>query len=285
MANNNSAIIPEVWAAEALLALNNGMVASPTVTAPMESEYEDGDTIHFPVFANFTVRDANDNGTDNTLDNRTTSVVDLVIDKHKYAGAHYGKKELKQIQANLDYQSKEQEQMGRDLIDQLELDLYNKMVAEATGASQGSAGTAISKSTILALGQAMDAAKVPATDRWLWVGAKGKGDILAISEFTERQKAGEYADALLRMSQYAQGYLGEWFGINIIWSTTVPAASGSPAASTGIAYHSNAVGQAIQQMIDVNVDYRARMIGADMLADIIYGNKVLRPTHVFPVIH
>lgn len=283
MANDYAALVPEVWAQEVLLARNEMQVIAPTVTTPLESEISEGDTVHFPVWTNFTVGDAADNGTENTTSARNFTTIDLAINKHKFAAAHYTKKELKQIAKSARYEQNEQKQMGTDLMLQIETDLYNEMTGAAL-TTLGSQGGGLTDAVMRSIVKFFDDAKTPETDRFLLLSSKGKSDLLGIDKFTKINEGGRIAEALLNFSQVKRNFLAEIYGINVLWTTIVGLNAGSPAGYTCVAYTGNSIGLALQQTVDVNMEYRTLKIGQDVLADTLYGVKALRPAEIAKVL-
>lgn len=278
MPNTYDALVPEVWAAEVVLARNANRRVFQTVTQPLESEFSEGDTIHFPVYSNFTTGDAADNGTENPVSSRSFSTVDLLINTHKYVAAHYTKKELKQIAKNARYEQNEQRLMGEALSKKLELDILTAMIAGAGSTINFASG--ITKAELARLTRIYDALEVPQEDRFLVVDAYGKEDILSIDSLTKVNEAGKVGEALLSRGEVGPGFLGNYFGWNVILSPIVPTSAGSPSKQQAIAYTTGSFGTAVQQGVDLSMDYRTLKIGMDVLADTLYGNKVLRATEI-----
>ena len=278
MPNTYDALVPEVWAAEVVLARNANRRVFQTVTQPLESEFSEGDTIHFPVYSNFTTGDAADNGTENAVSSRSFSTVDLLINTHKYVAAHYTKKELKQIAKNARYEQNEQRLMGEALSKKLELDILTAMIAGAGSTINFASG--ITKAELARLTRIYDALEVPQEDRFLVVDAYGKEDILSIDSLTKVNEAGKVGEALLSRGEVGPGFLGNYFGWNVILSPIVPTSAGSPSKQQAIAYTTGSFGTAVQQGVDLSMDYRTLKIGMDVLADTLYGNKVLRATEI-----
>lgn len=284
MANTYSALVPEIWSKEVLLGRNAAQVIAPTVTKPAETEISEGDTVHFPVFSAFTVGNALDDGNDNTLSNRSFSTIDLLIDKHKFAGAHYTDKELKQIAKNARYEQQEQQLMGAGLMEQIELDLYNEMVAGASATVLGSQGSGLTDAVLKDIVEQFDAAKTPAEDRFLVIPVAGKRDLLGIDKFVKANEGGTIGAALLARSEVGKNFVAQLYGLNVIWSTVIGTNAGSPSGHTAVAYHGNSVGLALQKDVNVKSDYIVRKIGTDVVADTLYGVKVLRQADVFKVL-
>lgn len=282
MANTTSALNPEYWSAMSLIARNDRRQIAQTVTWPLESEIADGDTVNFPVYSNFDTGDANDDGTDNTLSDRSFSTQSLVIDQHKYAGAHYGKKELKQIAANQQFEDTEIALMGESLMKKIEVDILTAMLAGAGTSITAASG--ITKDVLRDIVRRFDGLETPKEERYLVVDEYGKEDVLAIEGFTKINESGGEAEQLLRNGEVVQGYLGEIYGLKILVSVLVPPTATSPVKRRAVAYSGNSFGLALQDELDVNVQYMARKIGADVVADSLYGVKVLRSTEIFEIV-
>jgi len=283
MPNNLTALNPEIWAKEVLLARNVAQVVAPTVMKPMESEIAEGDTVHFPVYSAHTVINAADDGTENTANARTATTVDLLIDKHKAVPVFYSKKELKQMANSATFEAAEQAQMGQDLMNQIETDLITAMVNGASGTTYGSQGGGMTDTVIKNVVEAFDTAKAPAEDRFLLLPVAGKRDLLDIDKFVKINEGGRGAEALLRLSEVARNFLGEFYGLNVIWTSNISLNGATPAGYTALAYHGSAVGLALQQDVEIEIQRRALKLGTDVAADTIYGVKVLRQTEVFKV--
>lgn len=280
-ANTYQSLVPEIWGAEVLAARNASRRVAPTLTAPLESEMSEGDTIHFPVFSNFTTGDANDNGTENTAAARVNSTVDLVIDKHKFVAAHYTKKELKQIAKSAKYEQNEQTLMGQAISKKLEVDVLTAMIAGAGQTINFASG--ITKAELARLTRIFDQAEAPQEDRFLVVDGYGKEDILSIDALTQINTAGKVGEALLSQGEVGPGFLGNFFGWNVILSPIVPESSGSPAKRQAVAYTTGSFGLGVQQGVDLSMEYRTLKIGMDMLADTLYGYKVLRADEIVAI--
>lgn len=281
-ANTYSALVPELWSAEVVLARNAARIISSTLTRPMEENFNEGDTIHFPVFSNFTTGDANDDGTENTLGARTFSTVDLSIDKHKYAGAHYTKKELKQIAKNARYEENEQRLMGESLIKKIETDVLTDMIASAGVTINAASG--MDDATLKEIVRRFDQLEVPQEDRFLAVDGYGKEDILAIDKFVKMNEGGDPSKALLRMGQVSMGFLGTFYGLNVVVTPLIPTSGGSPDKQQAVAYTTGSYGLAVQQDVEMEIERRAAKLGTDVVADTLYGYKALRATEIMKIV-
>lgn len=285
MPNNFDVWNPEIWSKDVLLARNSGQVIAPTVMKPIEEEIAEGDTVHFPGYQKHAVKDAADDGTENAANNRTASTVALLIDKHKVIPVHYGKKEIKQMANSQVYLDSERSQMGIDLMEQIESDLHAEMVAGAGSTVTGSTqGAGLSDTVLKNVVEAFDNANAPAEDRFLVVPVAGKRDLLDIDKFVKINEGGRGSEALLRRSQVGRNFVGEFYGINVIWTSVISLNGDSPAGYTAIAYHGGAVGLALQNDVEIEIERRALKLGTDVAADTIYGVKTLRSTEVFKVL-
>ena len=276
-ANNYSDLSPEYWSGKVLLARTSAQVVAPTVTAPLESEITDGDTVNFPVFSAFSTGNANNDGTENTLAARSFSTQQLVIDQSKYVGAHYTDKELKQIAKSARYEDNEQFLMGQALMEDIETAVLTQMVTDGTNTGSGS----LDADVLRDFNRRWDGLGVPNEDRWVVVDEYGKEDITAISQFTNINEGGTEAQALLRNGQVGKNYLGNFFGINVIWTPLLPTTGGSPDNPQAIAYTTNSFGLAVQKEVDMKIQPMAAKGGTDAVAYSLYGVKTLRSSEIF----
>lgn len=265
--------VPEVWAAELLVALEKSLVyAGPGV---VNRDYEGdisqfGDTVHVtnltdPTIGTYTAH------TDITVEDVDDGTAALLINQSKYFAFEVDDIEARQARGNvLTEQTRKAAYKLRDVADQYvaaqmaaNVDAGN-IVAEATYTS------ADAYDLLVDLGVILDDDNVPSEGRFVIVTPAFHGLLLKDSRFVA---AGDAAGSTTR----ANGMVGEAAGFSIRKSNNVPNGPGAGAGKLIIAGSDIATSYA-EQIVSVE-GTRMEKRFADMVKGLhLYGAKVFRPT-------
>lgn len=285
MPNNLDAITPEFMSLNTQLTRDKSGVFSQLVNKAFETERTYGDTVLVPVHSDFTIGDANDDGTDNSVEDRTPTVETLLIDKHKYALAHYGDAELQLLKSSASFMEAESRKMGEGLAEELDRTLLAQIKADANG-TLGAFGGGVTDALLQDIAEAFDDAEVPEEERFAVFPTAGKKQILAIDKFTTPASRSQQQIELLENGMArstVKNYLGEFYGTKVFRSGLFTAEAGSPTAYQAVAFSRSSLALVVVQDVQFEMDRRLRAIGTDALAHTHYGHKVVRPDEAWKV--
>jgi len=214
-ANDNDALIPEVWAQEALLFLENSLVAANLVHRDFEDEIaEFGDVVNTHRPDGFTAKRKTD-ADDVTVQDASVTNVPVKLDQHWHTSFKIKDGE----------QSKSFKDLARlhlypavasiaQAIDELVLMQAYRFIP--SGNVVGKLGTAVSKSTLTAAKALMSRNKAPVAGRNLIVGPTMEGSFLDIDDFTNANTVGDDGTAL------RTGNLGQKIGFEVFMDQNAP---------------------------------------------------------------
>lgn len=235
-ANDNDSFIPEVWAQEGLLLLENNLVASQLVHRDFEDEIASfGDTVNTRLPASFTAAFKTD--TDNvTIQDAISPNVPVVLNRHVHTSflirdgeESKGFKLLRQthlLPAMLSI---------AESIDQIVLGQVYEFLPNAVG----QLGVTPTKETVLAVREKMNALKIPMSNRQLILGSETESDLLAIELFTSAEKVGDGGTAL------EMGSLGRKYGLNTWMAQQTPSVPVGSEIVQGAVNGGNAAGDTV----------------------------------------
>lgn len=270
-----SAFVPEVWAAELLVALEKSHVyAAPGV---VNRDYEGdissfGDTVHIVSLAEPTVGTYTKH-TDITIEDVDDTEQLLLIDQAKYFAFEVDDIEKRQAKSGgkiLTEQARKAAYKLRDVADQYVAGLMaagvdaGNLVAEQTLASPGDA-----YDLLVDLGVILSDDDVPEDGRWVAVTNAFHGLLQKDDRFVA---AGDAASAATR----ANGYVGDAAGFSIRKTNNAPAGPGAGAGKLIIAGYNGAV--TFAEQINRTEAARKEKGFADIVKGLhLYGSKVVRP--------
>ncbi|GHI91280.1 N4-gp56 family major capsid protein [Streptomyces olivaceus] len=271
-----SAFIPEVWAAELLVALEKSHVyAAPGV---VNRDYEGdissfGDTVHIVSLAEPTVGTYTKH-TDITIEDVDDSDQTLLIDQSKYFAFEVDDVEKRQAKSGgkiLSEQARKAAYKLRDVADQYVAGLMaagvdaGNLVPEATLATPEAA-----YDLLVDLGVLLDDSDVPDDGRWVAVTPGFYGMLKKDDRFVA---TGDAQAAMTRIN----GMVGEAAGFSIRKTNNAPDGPGDGAGKLIIAGYNGAVTYAEQ--INKTEATRKEKGFADIVKGLhLYGSKVVRPT-------
>ena len=192
-ANDNDALIPEVWALESLMILEENMVAANLVYRDFEDEIASfGDVVNAHRPSDFTAARKID--TDNvTIQDATSTNVPVPLNQH--------------IHTSFLIRDGEESKSFKDLVN-LYLtpalisvaravdEVVLSQVYEFMAYSVGKLGTDPTKATVIAANEVMNTNKAPIQGRNMIVTPNAEGALLEIGDFTKVNEAGDMGEAL-----------------------------------------------------------------------------------------
>ena len=187
-ANDNDALVPEVWAQEALMILEANMVAANLVYRDFENEVAKyGDTVNAHRPGTFVAKRKVD-GDNVTVQDATATNVPVKLDQH--------------IHVSFMIYDGEESKSFKDLV---ELYLKPALIAQAQGIDQvvlgqmyefmdtnavGKLGTDPDQTTVIAANEVLNTNKCPVTGRNMIVTPNAEGALLEVGEFVKVNESG-----------------------------------------------------------------------------------------------
>lgn len=224
--NDNDALIPEVWAQESLMILESNMVVANLVHRDFEPEIAQfGDTVHTNRPGTFKSIRKTDSDEVQDQDASATDVEVKLNQWHHVTFIIKDGEETKSFKSLVTYHLEPALTAIAEAIDEVLL----CQVYEFMGTSAGKLGTDPTKSTTIALREAMTKNKCPLGGRNVIITPDTEGAILNIDDFTQADKIGDDGTTL------REANLGRRMGFN--WFTchnTPNVASGSTTVAGAI---------------------------------------------------
>jgi hypothetical protein len=230
-----------------------------------------GDNINIPeiALASATAKSA---GADVAYDATATTTTQLSLNKHYYIGKLF--EDIALIQSEADLVAKYSKMMGEALARQFDADIW----AEVDGLNDSQAlstddtlTAAVFEAALAALGEA----DVPYMDGQcaMVVNPTLFADILnpsaGIAQYFIRNDAVGEGNRGLR-----SGMVGSLYGIDVYMSNTV-STGGTASTIPGAIFHKSAAAVAVQQEVRVQSEYSIDALGTKVVADLVYGVKLL----------
>lgn len=267
-ATTGAAFRPLVWANEVMEALYNTTVLLNLVKHYDAEVSSMGQSVTVPFMPSMVANDKVAN-TQVTLNGQTATTVVITVNKHKEASVVI--EDFLNVQSKYDLRSEFTTGLGQAVGVQIDSDIYTEMLAGVTQTA-GTFGTALTDATILNTKLQLDNAIAPFTDRSIVVDPTGNSQFLAIDKFVRY-------DALGTGKAIEDGKLGNIYGFTVYMSQNLPTVAGTPPQHTGVVFHKNVQGVAIQQKPRVQAQYKQEYLGWLVTVDAIYGVKTLRANH------
>ena len=264
--------VPELWSDGIYRYFERGTVFKNLVEDYSSLVKGAGDTVNIPQI-DLVASASKAANTLITYDATATTVTQLAIDQHKYNAMLF--EDILGIQSNADLVSKYTQMFGEALSRAVDATIWG----ELDGVNQGAT---------LAADDAMTAAEFQAAlanlgendvpymdgDCSFVVNPTLAADIMdpsaGISKNFWRADASGSGTVLYDVA--TKGFIGKLFGINVYMSNTV--ATGGTDIS-GAIFHKSAAVCAVQQDVRVQAEYSADALGTKVVADMIYGAKLL----------
>ena len=230
-----------------------------------------GDNINIPeiALASATAKSA---GADVAYDATATTTTQLSLNKHYYIGKLF--EDIALIQSEADLVAKYSKMMGEALARQFDADIW----AEVDGLNDSQAlsaddtlTAAVFEAALAALGEAdvpyMDGECAMVVNPTLFADILNPSD--GISQYFIRNDAVGEGNRGLR-----SGMVGSLYGIDVYMSNTV-STGGTASTIPGAIFHKSAAAVAVQQEVRVQSEYSIDALGTKVVADLVYGVKLL----------
>jgi hypothetical protein len=234
--DDNTALIPALWARESLVQLEKEMITPMLVYREFEDAIaEFGDTVNAWRPQEMIAQNRRDKQRVKTSDSKTTKVP-VKLNQWIHQSFLLGDAESGMAFVDLiDVHVIPAARSIADKIDQITtVQLYQFMEN-----SVGRLGQAQSKSTMIQARKTLNDFGVSKRDRTYLIGTQAEADLLNISEFLTADKIGDDGTAL------REGSLGQKLGFNIFMNQNVPSVTDIPAADKVSAVVDNVAGYAV----------------------------------------
>ena len=223
-ANNNDALIPEVWAQESLMFLENNTVAANLVHRDFSSEIASkGDVVNSRRPANFTVGRKNDNQ-DVVVQDATSANLRVALDQHLYCSFIIKDGEESKGMENLilTYLNPAMSAVAQGLDE-----IVTGMAYQFLGNSVGKLGGGASIQSLTDAKKVMTDNKAPIGPKHLLLTSGAENNFLNIADFTNAEKVGDDGTAM------REGSLGRKFGFNMFVDQNTPSVGAGNTVVTG----------------------------------------------------
>lgn len=207
--NDNQALIPEVWATEALMLLWENTVILPTVHRDFENLVaRQGELVHAHKPAKFESERKVD-GDDITIQDATATDVQVKMDFHSHTSFMiYDGERSKAFKDLIElYLSPAVESIAQEIDEILAAQKYQFMDNMV-----GQLGTALTAQTLIDIGLKFNLNNVPQMGRWFMQSPTMTADLQAVKLFTDASQVGDDGTAL------REGSVGIKYGINNVMS-------------------------------------------------------------------
>ncbi len=224
-ANDNDAFVPEVWAQESLMILENNMVATNLVHRDFSNQVAAfGDVVNTRKPGTFTAT-RKGNGDDVTDQDASATNVAVPLDQHLHTTFIIKDGEESKSMKNLvDEYLKPAAISLAEAADQIVLG----QVYQFLGNAVGKLGTTITKDTVIAAREKMNTLKCPLQGRNFIVTPNMEGALLGIADFVNAEKVGDNGSAL------REGSLGRKFAFDTYMAQQLPSVIAAATATGAI---------------------------------------------------
>jgi hypothetical protein len=279
---SHAIFIPEIWAKHSQRAKEKALHLANFVYRRDDEVSAFGDVLHTETISNLSANDKAIN-TQVTLQTPSESDVDLTINKHKEASFLIEDNLSQKAMLNLmrEYVGKGSYGVGA----QVDTDLF-ALYSSLTTTDVGTAGSALTQSTVASAWETLSTADVPEEDRCWFFHPSAYADLLLISAFTSidfKEAVGQVAKS--GMNGLVVGYM---YGSPVKISTNVPATTeGSPAVASraNLYLHKEAFQLGMQKENRIQSDYILEYLGFLTVIDAIYGVATYRADHGVQVLN
>jgi len=234
--NDNDAFVPEVWAQESLMILENNMVAANLVHRDFEDEVKDyGDVVNTRRPNAFTAVRKND---DDNVTNQAATATNVRVPLNQWFHTSFTIKdgELSKSFKNLVNEYLKPAAISiAQAIDEVVLMQQYQFLANVAG----NLGIAPGKSELIELKELMSNNQCPLGGRVLIVNPNMEGDLLDNDSFTDADKVGDQGEAM------QEGWLGRKFGFSSYMDQNAPSVISTPQAVDATDAGPNAPGDTV----------------------------------------
>jgi len=212
-ANDNDALIPELWAQEALMTLDANLLAANLVHRDFEDEIASyGDVVNAHRPADFTMQRKTD-ADEVTIQDAQATNVPVPLDQHLHTSFM-----IKDGEESKSFKSLRDMYLERALmsiaqgVDQVVLAQVYEFLANL----QGQIGTSLTGASLIAVREKFNTLKAPMGGRNVILTPSQEGDLLNVDKLITADKVGDEGSAL------REGSLGRKYGLNMFMSQNAP---------------------------------------------------------------
>lgn len=228
--NDNDAFIPEVWAQESLMILENNLVAANLVHRDFENQISQfGDTVNTRRPNEFAAARKTDQD-DVTIQDAISTNVAVRLDQHIHTSfVIKDGEETKGFQVLRDVYLEPAMLSIAEIIDEIVLGQAYDFLTLDNGTPNvvGQLGVPATKQTVIAAREKMNVNQVPQMGRNLILTPSTEADLLAVDAFISAEKIGDDGTALREAS------LGRKFGLDCWMDQNTPGLATAQVADTG----------------------------------------------------
>lgn len=274
MANDLTALSPELWSALMQVPLRKSLVAAETCDTSFEADLTFGDTIHYPLHSDLTVGNYIP-GTDVTVSDVTATDETLVVDQKKYTAFYIDR--IDEIQNKYDQIAAFADEAAYRLKDTIDQAVFAQVANAASalddGDIGGTAGSGISATTANIIQVFTKARKklrtmnVEEAGDWIAIVSP---NVASVIEELATGKGFQVADATLR-----NGYAGDFLGFRV-YVTNNLATTSYGGVTCELAYFGKAksIHLVMQKAPGMEIKEEPRKLGRNFIAWCLYGLKV-----------
>lgn len=291
MANDLTPHHPVMVAQEALQVLRSNAVLAKLVYRDFEKEVkEKGDVVQVPVIGALSANDKSI-GSDYTVQDATSTKVDVTLNKHKEAT--FIVEDIEKAFANGNVIEAYGKSAMSAIVDAVDADIAG--LYAGLSQTQGSDGNGLVAADMRTARKTLSAAKAPQSDRYFVAGTEAYALLLADSTFTSVEKYGSSVPVM-------EGELGKIYGFRVFENQNIVTSTGDH----NLAFHKHAFGLAVRPLptppsnmgvqaavvsdpvsglsVRVLMSYNANRGGVQTTVEILYGVAELRDTLAVDVI-
>lgn len=259
---------PAVWANDVQDILKSELVLLPRVRHYDSEAAGMGKSVTVPFVQSAAANDKAAN-TQVTLNGQTATSVDILINKHKESS--YIVEDILGIQSKYDLRSEFTRAAAYAIAEAVDTDILTELKAGSTNTALGTFGTTLTYNLLVDAQVVLDTAKAPSSDRTFACDPFQYGQLLKVDNFVRY-------DALGKSGNIENGRVGRVINFEVAMSQNIPFVDTTTDEHTGVAFHKDAVGIAMQEKPRTQAQYKQEYLGWLLTVDVVYGVKTLRPT-------
>jgi len=224
--------VPTIWAQTALDVLRSNIVLAKRVARDykFEDQQSQGKTINIPYPGRFTAQKKSANTPATTQVPAGGTFFPVTLTEHSYVD--FIIEDVAEAQANAPLMNRYIKPAMIAIAEALEADLFTLLPSFTH--SLGVAGTDLTKNTIIAAREQLNATKNTQSDRTLVISDKDEAALLSDTTLTQY-----FANA--RPEAVAEGSIGRMYGFDVFPSQMVPTVAGTPVTTRNFAFHEDAI--------------------------------------------
>lgn len=269
--------IPEVWAAQLLVALEERHVFAQDGLTNRDYEgdiAQYGDTVHIDTLGSPTIATYTKNSTAINPETLATTDQTLVIDQSKYFAFEVDDVDARQVRNGGDLMSKAALLSARGLVETMDTFLATAMTTNAGNVltAQAVASADAAFKLLRQLRMALNKANVPGDGRWVVVSPEFEATILGDNRFIDASAYGTNAPIM-------NGEIGRAIGFRVLTSNNIPAGTaGTLPAVSNFVIAGHPMATTVAEQINKVEAYRPEASFSDAVKGLhLYGAKVVRP--------